>query len=444
MITPETSFLYDFFATLKEYGVRYAVMRNSEALPESLGGSDLDLLVEDDKSARMVLGSAKKAAGGNGGAITVLYTTGAVVVCLAGKGNNGWWGCHIDIFVGLKYYGLPYVDTRLLMGNRILEKGTFYRLGDETDVVSFVKEILYTGKTRKSYYPKARKYFRSNPEAVAKLFASCYGDAGWRLLEKILTTEIDGNLLRSESKVLSRCLLQTCIHSPAQFLSSKCGSVLERFSRILHRPGYCVAFLGTDGSGKSTLIESIKPPLESMLHTKIHYEHLRPNLIPSLARLAGKPRHQGPVTDPHGGKVAGRLSSLMRFAYYYVDYVFGYWLKIYPILIKRPSMVFFDRYYYEYMIDPRRCAVRLPPGMARFFSWFIPKPDLILCLGGDPEKIYARKPETSLEEVCRQVAELKKFCNRIGRAAWIDTTVNVGESIDAALQVIIGAMAFRY
>ena len=43
----------------------------------------------------------------------------------------------------------------------------------------------------------------------------------------------------------------------------------------------------------------------------------------------------------------------------------------------------------------------------------IPKPDIILCLGGDPEKIYNRKPETSLEEVTRQTSALKDFCNNL-------------------------------
>ena len=89
------------------------------------------------------------------------------------------------------------------------------------------------------------------------------------------------------------------------------------------------------------------------------------------------------------------------------------------------------------MIDPRRCAVRLPRGWARFWSWFIPKPDLILCLGGDPEKIYARKPETSLEEVRRQVGELKKFCDGNKRAVWIDTTVSVEESSYQTLKAIL-------
>ena len=87
--------------------------------------------------------------------------------------------------------------------------------------------------------------------------------------------------------------------------------------------------------------------------------------------------------------------------------------------------------------------MRLPPGFARFFSWFIPRPDLILCLGGDPEKIYARKPETSLEEVRRQVAALRKFCDGNPRAVWIDTTTSLESSVDAALSAILARLRAR-
>jgi hypothetical protein len=86
----------------------------------------------------------------------------------------------------------------------------------------------------------------------------------------------------------------------------------------------------------------------------------------------------------------------------------------------------------------------LPRGWARFWSWFIPKPDLILCLGGNSEKIYARKPETSLDEVKRQVAALKTFCDGNRRAVWIDTTTSVEESMDAALAAITQRMSRRY
>ena len=445
MKSPETQFLLDFFAALKVRGVCYAVMRNSETLPESLGGSDLDLLVNGREAADAVIAVAVASAKSNGGAMTTLYRTDAVVACFAGKGYDGWWGCHIDIFVGLKYYGLPYVDADKLIAGRVLEREAFYRLCDETDVVSFVKEMLYTGKTRKDYYPRAKASYSVHPQTVQSLFEDCLGRRGWLTLEGLFSDVCDDKVITSASRSIAKSIFRNGLRfAPVRTLVAKASNLCVRLRRILVRPGYCIAFLGTDGSGKSTLIESVKPALEQSLHAKIHYEHLRPNLLPSLARLAGKPERKGPTTDPHGGKVAGRLASLVRFFYYYVDYAVGYWVKIYPMLVKRPSMVFFDRYYYEYMIDPRRCAVRLPHGWAKFWSWFIPKPDLILCLGGEPEKIYARKPETSLEEVKRQVAALKKFCDGNRRAVWIDTTTSVEESMDAALTKITQRMSRRY
>ena len=445
MKTPETRFLLDFFAALEELGVQYAVLRNTNSLPESLDGSDLDMLVCDNDAADAAIRAAIASARSNNGDMTAFYRTDATVACFAGHGDDGWWGCHLDVFVGLRHYGLPYADARKLVAGRILEQGTFYRLGDEADVVSFVKEILYTGRTRKDYYPKAMAAYAKAPEAIGCLFRDCMGCRGFQILKGLLAGTCGDMPICAASKTIAKSIFKTELHThPLNTFAVKISNKWGRLRRVFDKPGYCVAFLGTDGSGKSTLIDVIKPTIESMLHSKVHYEHLRPNLMPSLARLAGKPTKEGPTTNPHGGKVAGWAGSLVRFAYYYADYVIGYWMKIYPILVKRPTMVFFDRYYYEYMIDPRRCAVKLPRGWAWFWSWFIPKPDLILCLGGNPEKIYARKPETSLEEVERQVAALKRFCDCDKRAVWIDTTESVEASRDAALAAIEERMAKRY
>ena len=93
------------------------------------------------------------------------------------------------------------------------------------------------------------------------------------------------------------------------------------------------------------------------------------------------------------------------------------------------------------LIDSRRFRIKLPEKLIRLFLFFVPAPDLILCLGGDPEKIYARKPETSLEEVRRQVSALKKFCVDNNKAVWIDTTKSVDESSDAVLAAILDRLA---
>ena len=104
----------------------------------------------------------------------------------------------------------------------------------------------------------------------------------------------------------------------------------------------------------------------------------------------------------------------------------------------------FDRYYYDYYIDQRRARLHLPNWIIKLYGIFVPSPDLTLCLGGDPEIIYARKPETSLEEVKRQTTILHKFCNKHKNAVWIDTTMKPEDSIKAAMAAIVSMISTRF
>lgn len=439
MTSPEYPFLSEFFERLNRRGIQYAVMRNYDLLPQTLNGSDLDLLVESERDADSVVEEARAVASKYHGGCTAYYRSDEVVTCWGGRLEDGsWWGLHIDIVAGVKHLGATYLDAKELLKERVPVRDSFYRCGELADVVSFLKEILCNRRSKKNYYELACAVYRKDP-ARLKSAIEVYnnGRTVWALIEGLLTEERGAEYIASRAERIEAAILK------GRSLTCGLRYVWRKYRRLFVTPSTVVAFLGTDGSGKSTVIESIKPFMERMLHSAVHYEHLRPNLLPSLARLAGKTKMEGPVTNPHGGKTAGCISSLVRFFYYYIDYTFGYFVKIIPILAKRPTLAVFDRYYYEYVIDPKRCAVKLPRGFAKFFSWFIPKPDLILCLGGDPEKIYARKPETSLEEVTRQVNELKKFCSREKRAVWIDTTTGINESHDAALKAIMERMSNR-
>ena len=208
-----------------------------------------------------------------------------------------------------------------------------------------------------------------------------------------------------------------------------------------------IAFLGTDGSGKSTIINAVIPILNEAFHSGVHYEHMRPNYMPSLAVAMGKKRKVEPVTvctDPHAGKPSGFLGSLLRLNYYMIDYTYGYFRKIYLDKSVKTHVWIFDRYYYDYLIDPQRGRIQLPEWMIRFYGLFVPTPDIIICLGTDAKKIHERKPELPLEEVERQVNKLQNFARKHKKAVWIDTGCSIEESTKQTMDAILSIMTKRF
>ena len=203
--------------------------------------------------------------------------------------------------------------------------------------------------------------------------------------------------------------------------------------------GFCIAILGTDGSGKTTLLNKVMPVLGLCFHKSVRVQHLKPDLLPSLGRLRGVKNEPGYVCrDPHVSKPSGFIGSLTRLTYLTTDYILGYWLKVRLHIAKLPvGLWIFDRYAYDILLDSRRFRIRLPRWIIKAYLFFVPKPDLIVCLGGDPEKIYARKPETSLEEVSRQVETLKRFVDQNHNAIWVDTTTTLDESAACFLKGLL-------
>lgn len=65
------------------------------------------------------------------------------------------------------------------------------------------------------------------------------------------------------------------------------GQVVK-LKRFIHPIGYTIAFMGTDGAGKTTVINAVTPILNEAFHKGVHYEHMRPNCLPALAVLFGK------------------------------------------------------------------------------------------------------------------------------------------------------------
>lgn len=422
----ETDFLSRLFAELEK--VPYAVLRHAETLPDTVDGSDIDMLVGQSgiPGTVAIIETAARASGGR--ILARMTAPHFSQLELLGRDVNGWWGCCIDLFDGVYCQSvLPLVGNELLERRVRTDKGIWTVDEERGQYLGFAKELLVNNTYSKRYEEGAR---RALVNAKDDFLLS-------EDLRRTIAMVLQGKSVNLRSFRFQWKMKMVFSH-PLRFARDWFGFLWSRVARVIRPAGKMIAVMGTDGAGKTTLLNAIMPVIQLATHKATVVHHLKPDLLPPLGRLRGVKYEPGHVcTNPHGSKPSGTVGSLIRITYLTLDYVFGYWLKVRIKLAKTPIPFWiFDRYAYDMLMDPRRFRIQLPSWLIGFFTWLAPRPDILICLGGDPEKIFARKPETSLAVVRQQVKQLQTFCRCHG-GYWVDTTGTVEDSVCEIMRVIL-------
>lgn len=428
------------FKLLNEREVKYCVLRNYEELPESTGNSDLDIYVapSDRNAFTHVLADVCA----DTGARLVSYKKDKM--CPQFTICSYLSGLQIDMHDGFaNHRTCTYIDEEIINTNTFITFHGIKALSSEADgMMCFLKETLNNKRCRREYCEKARMAIAGKSvEATDQILKAFTPPIRLMIIDALSNEMFDGKTIRQIGIAASNDL-----QSFVSRLRYRFGQ-LRKLSRFIRPLGYTIAFLGTDGSGKSTIINAVSSVLGQAFHKGVRYEHMRPNYLPSLAILTGKRSKDTPMeicTNPHGGKTSGFIGSLLRVSYYWLDYTYGYLCKVYFDKSVKNHVWIFDRYFYDYVNDPQRACIRLPQWLLKCYGLFIPKPDLIICLGTDPERIHARKPELPLVEVRRQVETLKVFAKNNKKAVWIDTGCSVEESVHYTMKAILNMMGNRF
>ncbi|HVL23782.1 MAG TPA: hypothetical protein VM450_06835 [Thermomicrobiales bacterium] len=212
------------------------------------------------------------------------------------------------------------------------------------------------------------------------------------------------------------------------------ADVARRCRRIAQPTGLHVVFLGPDGAGKSTVIEQVEQALAPAFR-RTTIQHLAPGVL-------RRRTSSGPVVDPHQKPARSLPQSLMKGAYWLVDYALGYHLKVRPNLV-RSTLVLFDRYLPDVLVDPRRYRYGGPAWLVSLVWRVVPKPDLVILLDAPTEVLQARKREVPPEETARQREAYRALVTRLPNGHIVDANQPIEQVVSDVNEIIVCHLAAR-
>lgn len=191
----------------------------------------------------------------------------------------------------------------------------------------------------------------------------------------------------------------------------------ERYAAGSRPSGTTIAILGTDGTGKSSLVAALASRLRNfgLDSRSLYFGRVRGSMLITDSRRRSLERLVGATSIADNTRTSDRRISpaqrLLRYAASYVyvlDYGGRLLLRVLPLWAKG-NVIIMDRYVYDLRIMPYASALA-----ARLAELISPPPRLLLFLDPDPRTIAARRQERTPAEIARQQEVLRATCERLG------------------------------
>ena len=436
------SYLTALFQRLSELDIQYCVLHSYDQLPQR-ATSDVDIAIDRRgiQSLDDILSEVAKDVGAK--LIQKLhYDIPRCYYYILAHTN----GTELPHFLQLDFHydkwgiGRYRMTTSVLLRHRRAYKN-FYIPVSPTEVVYLILKRIIKGNLEPHHELYIGQLYRENRQDVTELLAKYFSKQIAQELEENICTG-DWEQFHQHIPKYQQCLRRRKIRNPWRSLLSFAWQAIRFAKRFVYPTGLLVVLMGPDGSGKTCVGDALCKQMLGGFRRTRHF-HWRPGLLPPLRRLLRKQNSvEEDHTQPHRAEPYGGFVSLLRFLYYAMDFILGYWLKI-RILKVKSTLVVIDRYYYDYLTDMRRYRLKLPQWLIRVVMKAIPKPDIVVYLHNFPENLHARKQELTIEELARQVGKFQEILSQLPNACKVETAKSLEEVVHEVTSIILDFMAQR-
>ncbi len=405
-------FLKKLFDNLDRNGCKYCILHGHDSIPIEIT-TDLDIVVDRNPlKLRLMIEEAGNETGFKLYQMIRYDTPYSYAIYLYTQYNDQFPKfIKLDVLYDFCRLNKYHLDSKSLLKHRkkIVD---CYVLDTSFQLCYLLIKRIVKGKISNKQWIEIKDLYRKSATEIFDLLNKYIGKKRAIQILKI----IDGdNVSEFKEKIKlyrSSLIIKRFTRKPHSIMLYLYFFVSRMYERIRYPSGLIIAFVGPDGSGKSTIAEKAIKNCEQGFWS-VKYTHWRPNFLPPLRKLLR--RNFANTLIPHGESIeksCGTFVSLIRFFYYLFDFMFGFFPKLWIPKI-RTTLVVLDRYYCDFLVDPKRYGLKLPRMLFKIFNYIVPQPDIIFFISGSSNEIFKRKQELSINEISRQLESYRKiFMNR--------------------------------
>lgn len=198
-------------------------------------------------------------------------------------------------------------------------------------------------------------------------------------------------------------------------LKSNVNYIYDLVHGMVNNRGKVITLSGVDGAGKTTILNELVGQLENKYREEVVVLRHRPSILPIISALKyGKKNAEKIAVQnlPRTGKNKNVLSSYLRFSYYLIDYSLGQFYVFFKYSLRGKTIVY-DRYYFDFISDPRRSNLTIHPALAKFLYRIVFKPNLNVLLHASSDIILSRKKELTKETIEELTNSYKTLFNKL-------------------------------